>query len=629
MRDWRGAVNALFDLWKSGGLGALFGALLTVWTRLAALLAFNTVVASTDDYQVEQRRITSAGFPAWGSVVGPAGYVAGVFTSISRAVQGKFAIYVRRAQWAVNRQFPEARLDPAELVQASVQSVLATPDVIRLLRDEGYDAETAQDLIDIAGEPIAPGQALDLFNRWRGGLAKLGRTYDEAWVKQALSESRLKNKYTDAIVDLADQLLGASDYIRFAVRDAFDDTVAARDGTDQDFPPVLAPLLRALGYRTEDAKAAWRAHWDLPSPGQAYDMLHRGLITEAELAEYLRQADYAPRWRPLLQAISYDPITRTDAKRAYKLKVAGFDDARLKQAYKDLGYADSDADLLVTFTKQDVGEEARQERELLTGPIRTQALNLYRARRITETELRKTLADLGYTQSVVDRYVTEIEFARVVDHREEVASALKAAYVKGLRSEDDTRTLLVQGGWPEDAVEQVLEPWRLLRQATELQPHQTAQRDLTQAQLVTAYADHLLDRTEAFNRLKALGYDDGEAETILALQDYKTTQDDLKLRVDNVHFNFLRFAYDEAGASTELSKIGLPVLRIRNLVMQWAREREKQTPDFALSALESMVKQGVMAEDVAARYLEAQGWLPEQRTYLLSWWLGRRQPPTA
>lgn len=616
--------------WFAAGNATPFMAYATnILQKLSQLLTFNTLVSQTTGYTDEERRITSVGFPSWGTFVGPAAYVTGVFQSISSAVQARFGIYVRRSARIVNYNQPETPLSPDDVVAAVVQSVITEADGRERLRYDGIAGPNADALLAIAGEPIAPGQALDLFNRWRGGLAKLGRTYDEAWVKQALSESRLKNKYTDAIVDLADQLLGASDYIRFAVRDAFDDTVAARDRTDEDFPPVLTPLLRALGYRTEDAKAAWRAHWDLPSPGQAYDMLHRGLITEAELADYLRQADYAPRWRPLLQAISYDPITRTDAKRAYKLKVAGFDDARLKQAYKDLGYADSDADLLVTFTKQDVGEEARQERELLTGPIRTQALNLYRARRITETELRKTLADLGYTQSVVDRYVTEIEFARVVDHREEVASALKAAYVKGLRSEDDTRTLLVQGGWPEDAVEQVLEPWRLLRQATELQPHQTAQRDLTQAQLVTAYADHLLDRTEAFNRLKALGYDDGEAETILALQDYKTTQDDLKLRVDNVHFNFLRFAYDEAGASTELSKIGLPVLRIRNLVMQWAREREKQTPDFALSALESMVKQGVMAEDVAARYLEAQGWLPEQRTYLLSWWLGRRQPPTA
>lgn len=622
----RGIIAAIVGWFAAGNAGPFIAYATTVLRQLSLFLTFNTVVTTQTGYAEEERRVTSVGFPTWGTFVGPAAYVMGVFQSISTAVQARFAIYVRRSARLVNYNQPETPLSPAEVVAAIIQSAITETDGRERLRYDGIAGPNADALLAIAGEPLAPGQALELYNRWRAGLAKPGRTYDLEWVKQALAESALKNKYQDAITDLADNFLGAPDYIRMAVRDAFNDTVAARDGTDEDFPEVLAPLLQALGYRKEDAKAAWRAHWDLPSPTQAYEMLHRGLITEDQLADYLRQADYAPRWRPLLEKISYNPITRTDAKRAYKIKAPGFDEARLKQAYKDLGYNDADADLLVEFTRQDVGEEAKQERELITGPVRTQALNMYRARRITEAELRKTLSSLGYGQDVTDRYVREIEFTRAVEQREDVAAALKSAYVKGLRSRDDTRTLLIQGGWPDDAVEDVLGPWDLLRQATELQPHQAAQRDLTQAQLVAAYADALLDRTEAFNRLLALGYDDTEAETLLALQDYKTTQEDLKARVENVRLNFLRYAYSEAEASTELTKLGLPVLRVRNLVMQYAREREKQIPDFSIATLEGMVKTGVMPEDVAAGYLERQGFLPEQRFYLLNWWLGRRQP---
>lgn len=622
----RGIVAAIVGWFAAGNAGPFIAYATTVLRQLSLFLTFNTVVTTQTGYAEEERRVTSVGFPTWGTFVGPAAYVTGVFQSISTAVQARFAIYVRRSARLVNYNQPETPLSPAEVVAAIIQSAITETDGRERLRYDGIAGPNADALLAIAGEPLAPGQALELYNRWRAGLAKPGRTYDLEWVKQALAESALKNKYQDAITDLADNFLGAPDYIRMAVRDAFNDTVAARDGTDEDFPEVLAPLLQALGYRKEDAKAAWRAHWDLPSPTQAYEMLHRGLITEDQLADYLRQADYAPRWRPLLEKISYNPITRTDAKRAYKIKAPGFDEARLKQAYKDLGYNDADADLLVEFTRQDVGEEAKQERELITGPVRTQVLNMYRARRITEAELRKTLSSLGYGQDVTDRYVREIEFTRAVEQREDVAAALKSAYVKGLRSRDDTRTLLIQGGWPDDAVEDVLGPWDLLRQATELQPHQAAQRDLTQAQLVAAYADALLDRTEAFNRLLALGYDDTEAETLLALQDYKTTQEDLKARVENVRLNFLRYAYSEAEASTELTKLGLPVLRVRNLVMSYAREREKQTPDFSIATLEGMVKTGVMPEDVAAGYLERQGFLPEQRFYLLNWWLGRRQP---
>mgnify|MGYP006275964057 CR=1 FL=1 len=606
-------------------LGSGFiGAIVALVTALAQLATLGTTLRSSADYQAAAARLTGVGWPSWAFIGAPFAWAAGMFTSLSAAFGAEFSVFVTRARRRVARDYVDARLSPAELVASAVQSVNTEQDVLALLADEGYAGPIARQLIAIAGEPIAPGQALELFNRWRAGLAKPGRTYDLDWVKQALSESALKNKYQDAITDLADNFLGAPDYIRMAVRDAFNDQVAARDGTDEDFPAVLGPLLRALGYRTEDATAAWRAHWDLPSPTQAYEMLHRGLITQDELADYLKQADYAPRWRPLLEKISFNPITRTDAKRAYKIKAPGFDEARLKQAYKDLGYSDADADLLVQFTRQDVGEEAKQERELITGPVRTQAVNMYRARRITEAELRKTLGDLGYGTEIQDRYVAEIDFARQVEQREDIAAALKGAYVKGLRSRDDTRTLLLNGGWPEAAVDDVLAPWDLLRQATELQPHQAAQRDLTQAQLVTAYADGLLDRTETFGKLKALGYDDTESETLLALQDYKLAQDDVKARTENVRLNFLRYAYSEAEASTELTKIGLPTLKVRNLVMQYAREREKATPDFTIATLEGMVKTGVMPEDVADTYLARQGFLPEMRYYLLNWWLGRR-----
>ena len=80
-------------------------------------------------------------------------------------------------------------------------------------------------------------------------------------------------------------------------------------------------------------------------------------------------------------------------------------------------------------------------------------------------------------------------------------------------------------------------------------------------------------------------------------------------------------------ASAALTTLGLSTTRVRNLVLKWSREREKATPDFSLSILENLVKAKVMPEDVAQRYLAAQGWTSEQQMYLLMYWLGRRTPP--
>jgi hypothetical protein len=523
----------------------------------------------------------------------------------------------------VNYAQPETPLTPDDVVAAVIQSAITESDGRERLRYDGIAGSNADTLLAIAGMPIEPSQALTLYNRWRAGLAKVGRLYDESWVRQALSESRLKLKYNDAIVDLADQFLGAADYIRFGVRDAYDDAVAKRDRTDEDFPATLGPTLRALGYRDEDARAAWRAHWELPSPTQAYEMLHRGLITKDDLADYLRQADYAPRWRPLLEAISYSPLTRVDVRRAYKLGVVTLDQVR--QTYKDLGYDDTNADILAKFTAEDADTERRQERELLVGPIKAKALALYQDRRLTEANLRNVLANLGYATELVDRYIADIEFVRIADERNEISGAIKAAYVRGLRSRDDTINLLGLYGWESELVDELLTVWDVLRTTTELQPHQLQTRDLTKTEVVSAYSEGITTGEDARASLLALGYDDSEVATIIALADLKRSKAFTNERIENIHLNYLRGGYDASSASVALDQLGITAHRRQNLLMQWEVELARRTPDFTITQLEAMVKARVMPEDRAQQFLRDQGYTNEQQTYLLSWWLGKRQ----
>ncbi|NDJ15639.1 MAG: hypothetical protein EBY17_31455, partial [Acidobacteriia bacterium] len=205
-----------------------------------------------------------------------------------------------------------------------------------------------------------------------------------------------------------------------------------------------------------------------------YEMLHRGLITEKQLDDYLKSADYAPVWRPLLKAISFDPLTRVDVRRAYKLGVVSLED--VKATYRSIGYDEKNATILTEFTRVDADEERKQERELLVGPVKSSALAMYKARRIGEAQLRQTLSNLGYPKELVDRFVADIDFAREQDRREDVAAALKASYVKALRSRDDTIAILTKAGYNDLELAQLLETWDILREATELQPHQAAQR---------------------------------------------------------------------------------------------------------------------------------------------------------
>jgi SOS response regulatory protein OraA/RecX len=625
------AILAVFSA-LSGPVGrGAFATLVGIITQLGIAIGITSGARETGDYKAIELELRNARYPAWAFVAGGVAYINAAFQALSRAFQVPFGAAERQWQRQYNAAVTDVKASAADVVSLRTQNIIDDATYRQRMAEYGFSAAEADLLYRNEGTIPSTGQLLELLNRQDGNEIRGTRKYTEDYIRALLLKSPIKDELIDDILELRYSLLGASDYIRFAVKDAYTKDPALAETLAEDFPEVLRPKLTALGLNPDDAIAAWRAHWDLPSPTQVFEMLHRGVLPPGDpdtvVSDYLRQADYDPRWRAPLKAISYNPITRTDAKRAYKLGLGGFDEARLKRAYMDLGYTPTDADTLVAFTKLDVGEEARAERELLVGPVRTQALNLYRTRRITEAELRQTLANLKYPSDLVDRYVADIEFTRQADLREDIASALKSAYVKALRSEDDTRQALLNAGYTGDGADEVLLTWRPLREATELQPHQAAERDLTRAEVVAAYADTIIDRTEALTALMAMGYDSNEAETILRMADLKAARAQQAEDIENVHLNYLRFAYDDASASAALTTLGVGTIKVRNLVLKWAREREKATPDFSLAILENLVKSKVMPEDVAQGYLAAQGWTSEQQMYLLMYWLGRRTPP--
>jgi hypothetical protein len=353
-------------------------------------------------------------------------------------------------------------------------------------------------------------------------------------------------------------------------------------------------------------------------------MLQRQLIAPEVVADYLRAADYDPRWRDLLIAISYDPITRTDAKRAFKIKAPGWDYDRLVKAYRDVGYSEQDAKLLADFTVQDVGEEARQERELLVGPVRTQALSMYKARRIDEATLRGVLANLKYPSDIVDRYVADIEFAREAEAREEIAAALKVAYVKGLRTHDDTRAMLIANGWTGEAADEVLIPWSILRTTTELTDAQRAERDLTRADVVGAYTDGIIEAAEARSLIDALGYDAREAELIVgratAARERKA-QDEL---VEVAHQRYLAGMLDIAGANQALDEARVGANRKYILVNRWDAEREARIKDLPIGTIEQLVRSGLVNDEEADNLLRRAGYDAFTRGRLFLYWRGRR-----
>lgn len=501
----------------------------------------------------------------------------------------------------------------------------------------GYKQPELLLLEQSTGEPLSVGQALDLWNKGEGARAAqqlaagvnpneydwLG--YTESEVDRALKEGPIHKDWYKWIKALRYQMLGAPDYIRFAVRDVYDAVKRASGQLDRDYPEILGAKLKMLGYSEQDARDAWAAHWDLPSPTQVFEMLHRKKLPPGiTIDDYLASADYAPAWRQALTDISYNPITRTDAKRMYKLR-GDYDE--LVRHFEDNGYSPSDARDLADFTKQDVNLEGDNTRRELASGLKNAVLTMYKNRTISVDEVRSILTQLTYTDETIEQFILEADFFRIQDEKQEVAAALKNAYVKGIRNREDTVNYLMLAGWNGTPLDDLMEVWDLLRMTTELSPQQVQNRDLTKTELVSAFKDAIIDQDQLVAGLRSLGYDEMEADVIVqmaVLAKQKTERTD---QIEVIHQSFLAGAYDTSTAAVALNNLFLPNIQINNLLGKWRRELAQRTPDFTVAQLEGMVKAKVMPEDVAQSYLSNQGYTSDQQLYLMAWWLNKRQPP--
>jgi len=139
------------------------------------------------------------------------------------------------------------------------------------------------------------------------------------------------------------------DFIRFAVRDVFNPKIVESAKLDEMFPTDILPYAEKAGMSEEVLRWNWRAHWQLPSPQMAYEMLHRRIISESDLRDLLKAADWAPGYIDALIGISYNPLTRVDARRMWESGV--LTDDGFYDAMKDLGYNDKNASLYLDWVK--------------------------------------------------------------------------------------------------------------------------------------------------------------------------------------------------------------------------------------------------------------------------------------
>lgn len=274
-------------------------------------------------------------------------------------------------------------------------------------------------------------------------------------------------------------------------RDVWHPDVVSKYGYNQDFPTGVLMWTRKLGLSDDWARAYWLAHWELPSPQEAAQMVHRAGLSEAEFKELLRINDYAPFWIDYYTKLIYTPYNRVDVRRMYSLGV--LNEAQVKEAYKALGYTDDMAQHLTEFTVKEYGETAKEA-------TKSEILSAYKIGLLSADEATEGLRKLKYPDDLIKLDLARTDYSREIEHVRKVSAAVGKLYKAGRISQSEASQELGKLNLPGEMQDKLFEQWDWEKKTKVAIPSRTI--------LEKWYKLGIIGSGEFHTGLRALGYDD-------------------------------------------------------------------------------------------------------------------------
>jgi len=480
----------------------------------------------------------------------------GLFGSIGSAIFGGWTRYA-------NSKARQLRADIA-MLQAMVRRGSIGEDQYRIgLAEIGWSDQLANAIWQITQpRPDIQTLAVDLFRRKvpieaiSGELVRRG--FDPA--------------DADKIVNVLKPIPGAGDLIHMAVREAWNDEVSARYGYDEDYPAEFQEWMEKQGYDPEWSRRWWRAHWDLPGPTMARDMLHRTDMTEADYTTLLKIADYPATFRRWMCETAYEPYTRVDIRRMYQVGVIK-SYAELVRAYKDIGYNDEKAGRLADFTLLEYGETEREA-------TKTEVLNAYGIGRLSQAEATGYLKDMGYPDWVIETYIARVDLSRVNGLVKKQITHAQTMYVNGQMTKTEVYTALGRIPLTAAEIERYLEEWEISRTAKLTRP--------SRADLLKFFLQNTMTEADFRSELKGWRLSDryiewyladAKRKLVLQAQEEKEKADAEALKV--------RMAAEKT--ETDIQIAGIAV-QIASLNLTIADLKASSTPDMSLEEIEELTR---------------------------------------
>jgi len=386
----------------------------------------------------------------------------------------------------------------AELVAFRYRKLISDELFYDLIKQSGISQEDAERYYKAGEALISMG---DLIIAYRRKIIDEKEFYEEA-ERLGWNKERVNN-----LLQITQFYPSPSDLITWQAREVYEPESVRKYGLEDELDRIEKEPFYKAGFTDEQIRNYWVAHWEHPPWTVIREMLHRRLITENDVWDWFRLVEIPPYWRDNYIKIAYNPLTRVDVRRMYKLGVLSKSD--VKKRYEHLGYSPEDAELLADFVekyeRRDIDEERKRYRRL----TRSMVARALRENVIDESKLKKYLLRLGYTEHDAE-VIVKTEKARLIRERNrETLKYLTLAYSEGKIEEGDLVSELAKMPLTTRQYEYHLEK---IKQARERKVTSPSVKDIEEF-----FKKDIIDVEEAENMLRVKGFNDRHIECYINL----------------------------------------------------------------------------------------------------------------
>jgi len=201
-------------------------------------------------------------------------------------------------------------------------------------------------------------------------------------------------------------------------------------------PTSFAENAAKIGLSDEWSRNYWAAHWTLPSIMQGFTMMHRRVISQADLQMLLKAQDIMPFWRDKLVDISFNPLTRVDVRRMHDTGV--LNRRQVFDAYLDVGFNQENAERMTEFTIRYNADDIEGSGGKLKELTRSVIQSAYKKGVISHVDALARLQELGYgipdSQLLLDLLDYEEQLDLLPDEKKQITARLNTLTIKAYTS---------------------------------------------------------------------------------------------------------------------------------------------------------------------------------------------------